>query len=121
MELLDIYPTLAELCGLKPPANLQGRSLAPLLRSPDAPWDKAAFTQVWRGRFPGYSVRTEKYRYTEWDDGKLGSQLYDYDADPLEQKNLAGNPRHARVVAELRSLLRRNWSVGYRPTARAQQ
>ncbi len=105
VELLDIYPTLAELCGLAPPANLTGRSLAPLLDDPRAAWDKPAFTQVWRGGFPGHSVRTERWRYTEWDGGKRGAELYDYETDPQEEHNLAGDPKHAHIVAELEALV----------------
>ena len=115
VELLDIYPTLAELCGLTPPPNLAGRSLKPLLDDPKAPWDKPAFTQVWRNGFPGHSVRTERWRYTEWDDGRRGEELYDYDKDPLEEHNLAGDPQYAKVVAELKALVQKNWSAPFRP------
>jgi uncharacterized sulfatase len=119
VELLDIYPTLAELCGLTPPSNLAGRSLKPLLDDPQAPWDKPAFTQVWRGSFPGHSVRTERWRYTEWDDGKRGTELYDYQTDPQEEHNLAADPQHARVVAELKALVRKNWATSFRPAPKA--
>ena len=117
VELVDIYPTLAELAGLKPPANLAGASLKPLLADPQAKWEKPAFTQVWRGTFPGHSVRTERHRYTEWDHGKQGAQLYDYQTDPQEFHNLASDPAHAKVVAELKALLEKNWKTEYRPTA----
>jgi uncharacterized sulfatase len=80
VELLDVYPTLADLAGLPAPAGLQGRSLRPLLKDPKARWDHPAFTQVRRGgandRFMGYTVRTEKWRYIEWDEGRQGKQLY---------------------------------------------
>jgi uncharacterized sulfatase len=115
VELLDLYPTLADLCGLTPMHPLAGQSLRPLLDDPQAPWDKPAFTQVWRGRFPGHSVRTERWRYTEWDDGRQGTQLYDYQTDPNEQHNLAGDPRHAPTVAALRALARKNWANPYHP------
>lgn len=108
VELIDMYPTLADLAGLKAPANLHGASLRPLLDDPRAAWTRPAFTQVWRG-FPGHSVRTERYRYTEWDNGKKGVELYDYDTDPHEYRNLAADPAHAAVVRELRAHLRRNW------------
>jgi uncharacterized sulfatase len=117
VELLDLYPTLADLCGLKPAHTLAGQSLRPLLDDPNAKWDKPAFTQVWRGKFPGHSVRTERYRYTEWDDGRAGVELYDYQTDPGEEKNLAADPKHAATVAELKSLLQKNWAVAYRPAA----
>lgn len=118
VELLDLYPTLADLCGLPPPAHLQGRSLRPLLDAPDAPWDRPAFTQVWRGRFSGHSVRTERHRYTEWDNGREGIELYDYQSDPHETRNLATEPGYADVVDNLRALLRSHWQHEYRPAAR---
>jgi uncharacterized sulfatase len=110
VELLDLYPTLGELAKLSLPSGLQGRSLAPLLKDPKAAWDRPALTQVTRGgaenRFMGYSVRTEKWRYIEWDDGKRGEQLYNEDEDPGELRNLAGDSTHEKVVAEMRQLLR---------------
>jgi uncharacterized sulfatase len=115
VELLDLYPTLADLCGLSEPPGLQGRSLRPLLDNPRARWDKPAFTQVWRGTFPGHSIRTERYRYTEWDNGRKGAQLYDYAKDPGETRNLIADPKQAKVLAELRRLLRANWADEYRP------
>lgn len=117
VELLDLYPTLADLCGLPPPHALAGQSLRPLLDDPKAVWTKPAFTQVWRGSYPGHSVRTERWRYAEWDDGKRGVQLYDYQNDPEELRNLAGDPRHAAVQAELKALVRQNWAASYRPAA----
>lgn len=115
VELLDLYPTLADLCGLTGVPALAGRSLRPLLDDPRAVWEKPAFTQVWRGGFPGYSVRTERWRFTEWDEGRRGTQLYDMQSDPGEKRNLAGDPGHAGTLAELSALVRRNWSAPYRP------
>jgi uncharacterized sulfatase len=109
VELLDLYPTLADLAGLKPPPGLHGASLKPLLDAPEAEWKRPAFTQVWRGTFPGHSVRTERWRYTEWDNGRQGAELYDHAADPREQTNLANDPKHASAVKELRELVRKNW------------
>lgn len=111
VELLDIYPTLAALAGLGPPPGLHGRSLVPLLRNPSAKWDRPAITQVRRGpaasAFFGYSVRTEKWRYTEWDGGKRGLELYDEVGDPNELTNLASEPRHQKVIRDMQRLLRR--------------
>jgi len=115
VELVDLYPTLADLAGLEPPANLAGASLRPLLDKPDAEWSRPAFTQVWRGSFPGHSVRTERFRYTEWADGKQGAELYDYETDPGELNNLAKDPQHAATVAELKALIRKNWADEYKP------
>ncbi len=111
VELVDIYPTLADLAGLAPPSNLAGASLRPLLAQPDAAWDRPAFTQVQRKDFPGHSVRTERWRYIEWDGGGRGVELYDHENDPRELRNLANDPRHAAVVAEHRALARKNWPV----------
>ena len=112
VEYVDLYPTLAELAHLSPPAGLEGRSLVPLLRSPAAAWDHAGFTQTMRGGDPvsgfmGYSVRTERWRYSEWDEGKRGRELYDEAADPAELHNLAGDPKFAPVVADMRQRLER--------------
>ncbi len=110
VELLDIYPTLGDMAGLSLPTGLQGRSLKPLLNNPKASWNRPAFTQVMRGgakdAFMGYTVRTEQWRYTEWDDGKRGVQLYDELKDPDELRNLASDPDHKKIVAEMQQLLR---------------
>jgi uncharacterized sulfatase len=109
VELVDIYPTLADLCGLKPPANLEGKSLRPLLQNPRARWTRPAVTQQLRShegrQIMGYSVRTERWRYTEWDGGRAGAELYDHDNDPHEWCNLASDPKHAKTIAEMKSLL----------------
>ena len=119
-ELLDLYPTVADLAGLKLAHAVDGKSLKPLLDDPKLPWKKGAYTQVTRGggkkadAYMGYSVRTERFRYTEWDAGKKGMELYDHDADPKEHKNLAKDPQYANAVAELKTLL-------YEPRQRSAQ
>lgn len=106
VESLDIYPTVADLCGLRRvPANLHGKSLAPLLADPNAPWDRPAITQTSRGASGGYSMRTERYRYTLWMDSTGGEELYDYQTDPREEKNLADESSVAGLKAQLRSTL----------------
>ncbi len=107
VEFVDLYPTLAELGRLKPPESLAGRSLVPLLAGSDRSWKQAAYTQVTRGRgIQGRSVRTERWRYTEWADGKEGVELYDEARDPAEGQNLAHDPAHAATVKELSAILR---------------
>lgn len=107
---VDLYPTLAELAGVKTPENLQGQSLVPILKDPSEKGRGWALTQVMRGgggkRFFGYSLRTERWRYTEWDEGSKGAELYDHGSDPGELANLAGRPELAATVAELGERLR---------------
>jgi iduronate 2-sulfatase len=111
VEFLDLYPTLAALTGLRAPADLHGRSLVPLLKNPDAKWDHPAITQVRRGpaasTYMGYSIRTERWRYTEWESGKRGVELYDEVGDPHEDRNLAADPKQQRVVLDMQRVLRR--------------
>jgi iduronate 2-sulfatase len=111
VEFLDLYPTLADLTRLSAPPGLHGRSLAPLLKDPQAKWDHPALTQVRRGTgetaFMGYSVRTDKWRYTEWDNGSRGIELYSEVSDPDEKHNLASDPKHRGTVTEMQRLLRR--------------
>ena len=104
-ELVDLYPTLADLCALKPPADLEGSSLKPFLNDVTATGKAGAYTQVNRGQKMGRSVRTERWRYTEWDDGKDGAELYDHDADPRELKNLVEDAKQADTVKQLKELL----------------
>ncbi len=106
VELLDLYPTLADLAGLTPPKELQGKSLRPLLEAPTAAWQRPAYTQVQRGAVPGHSVRTERWRYTQWGFGSEGQELYDQEKDPQELHNLAADPKQATVVAEMKALLK---------------
>ena len=123
--LIDLYPTLTELCGIKAPANLQGQSLAPILKDTTTVGRGWTLSEVVRGggikrfgaapavgdnvkRFLGYSLRTRRWRYTEWDEGRQGRELYDHseNGDPKELTNLAENPAHAATIAELSAKLR---------------
>jgi uncharacterized sulfatase len=108
VEFVDLFPTLAELAGIVAPARLPGRSLAPLLQDPGRGWSGRAFSQVLRPNHGqpvmGRSVRTDRWRYTEWDGGKAGAELYDHQADPGEFTNLARDPAHRATRDELRAL-----------------
>jgi iduronate 2-sulfatase len=120
VELIDVFPTLADLTGVSAPPELQGRSLRSLLANTEAEWDRPAFSQTRRALAPlrgasaagpgtgpavGYSVRTERWRYIEWENGKLGQELYDEFNDPGEVRNLAAEPFYARAVADMKQLL----------------
>lgn len=112
VEFVDIYPTLCEACGLPVPAGLEGTSFMPVIEKPDRPWKKAAFSQYPRGKVMGYSIRTERYRYTEWiEPGKppVGVELYDHEKYPGENVNLAGRSDYAHVVRELSEMLHKGW------------
>lgn len=106
VQYLDMYPTLTDLCGLPQPAWVQGTSLRPLLDNPGAAWDRVAYTVQTRNWFVGRSVRDERYRYTEWDEGRRGRALFDHDTDPHEMRNLASDAKHAATVERMRALLR---------------
>ena len=102
VELLDLYPTLVDLCGLPERPELDGHSLRALLDDPDAQWDKPAITSIGPDKV---SVRTERWRYSKHPDGE---ELYDHDSDPHEWENLADKPEHAEAKASLARLLPRN-------------
>ena len=113
-----MYPTLAELCGVTPPKNLEGVSLRPLLDDPAKSVKGAAFTQVRggqpRGAYAGSSIRTDRWRYTEWTAGEGAeplAELYDHESDPNEWANLANDPKHAETVKSLRAQLRKTLPV----------
>jgi iduronate 2-sulfatase len=106
VQLLDLYPTLIELCDLPKGYKVEGHSLTALLRNPSAQWNYPAFSVVLYQNKLGKSVRTERWHYVEWEDGKSGSMLLDHSADPGELNNLATDPAYAQTVREMRSLLK---------------
>ncbi len=113
VEFVDIYPTLAELCGMEVPKHCEGTSMVPLLRDPKRPWKTAAFSQYPRGRLMGYSMRTERYRYTEWLERKtrkvVARELYDHTVDPGENTNVAGRDENAAVLKNLSAMMKAGW------------
>ncbi|MCA9215572.1 MAG: sulfatase [Planctomycetales bacterium] len=116
VELVDLYPTLAELCNVNAPDHVKGKSLVPVLGDPEkSVRDTALTVTVSRAhrmhpelpkdkRIMGYSIRTERYRYTEWGDGGFGRELYDYKTDPEELTNLIDSESHRSIREELKSL-----------------
>ncbi len=112
-EFVDIYPTLAEACGLRAPDGLEGVSAMPLFSDPGRAWKTAAFSQYPRaGGIMGYSMRTERYRFTEWMNGKgerEGVELFDHERDPNETRNLAGQAAYRGLVAELARVRQAGW------------
>ncbi|QDV69214.1 Arylsulfatase [Rosistilla carotiformis] len=124
VEFVDIYPTLTDLAQIPSPSGLAGRSLLPLIENRRADWDGYAVTQVLRPAdarlsepVMGCSLRTARYRFTEWGEGKHGVELYDHQSDPNEFHNLAVQPDAAAraVIDRLRPLLRSKAS-GKTPT-----
>lgn len=125
VEFVDVYPTLTELAGLPARAELEGTSFAPLLEAPDRPWKTAAFSQYPRnvegvGPVMGHSMRTDRYRFTEWrgtEKDFLARELYDHEADPGENLNLAGMPENQSIVAQLSAELQAGWKGALPPPA----
>ncbi|MDA0837115.1 MAG: sulfatase [Planctomycetota bacterium] len=117
-EFVDIYPTFCELAGVPLPGHLEGTSFVPLLSEPNRPWKKAAFSQYPRGGnngVMGYSMRTNRYHYIEWQSRKDGSiqasELYDHDNDADENENIAGKPEQKELVARLSIMVKGGWKA----------
>jgi len=113
-EFVDIYPTICDLAGVPVPKHCEGISLKPVMDNPTREWKKAAFSQYPRpGNIMGYSMRTDRYRYTEWQNRDTGEaaavELYDYKTDPGGNINVAGLPESREVVVQLSKQLRAGW------------
>ena len=118
-EFVDIYPTLADLAGLPLSPDLEGLSLKPVLNDPKASVKSAAFSQYPRSvnkqkRLMGYSMRTDRYRFTRWvhkdDHSKVDAiELYDHEKDPQENLNIANNPENRELVEKLT----KEWEAGW--------
>jgi uncharacterized sulfatase len=106
--MVDLYPTLLNLCGVKPPENqkLAGRSLRPLIQNPNGSGEECAFTMVTRAKgnkiVIGRSVRTAHWRFTDWDEGRDGIELYDETQDPEENHDLSKNPKYSDILVSLK-------------------
>jgi arylsulfatase A-like enzyme len=122
VEFVDVYPTLCELAGLSIPETLEGISVFPLFDKPDRPWKKAAFSQflregIWIApdgiEYMGYSIRTEKYRYTEWinwESKELAAiELYDHTIDDSENINVANKEEYESIAKDLSEKLKLGW------------
>lgn len=105
VEVVNLYKTLSELAGLPDPPDVNGVSMVPLLRKPDAPWSRPAYTMMaYRDAF-GRSIRTERWRYSQWKGGDYGEVLFDHYNDPHELHNLANDPEYADALARMRALM----------------
>ena len=120
VEFVDIYPTLSELCLLSLDEGLEGRSFVPLIKNPDLKWKSAAFSQYQRvipgygkiARGMGYSMRTDRYRFTEWlvpGTEFRTYELYDHHSDPQENLNLADRTEHRQLVEDLKAKRYAGW------------
>jgi iduronate 2-sulfatase len=110
VEFVDFYPTLLDYAGLPVPHQLAGTSFRSIMEDPGLPGKQAAYTQVNRGKTIGRSVRTKRWRYTEWGPGgKDGIELYDHQKDSGEYHNLATATQHAATRGELAELLRQGF------------
>lgn len=133
-ELVDLYPTLADVCGLDAPVGVEGVSLKPLIENPNQRWKQAVFSQYPRARsgsrhrghgdIMGYAVRTDRYRYVEWQEWEsknvVARELYDHETDPHEMQNVAEETQHTGTVKQLAELLRRGWKSAL-PEAQVQE
>lgn len=106
VELVDIYPTLSDLCQLPIPTELEGLSMVPVIDEPARPWKTAAFSQV--DVDPAYSIRTERYRYTE---RRKTRELYDFHVDSDGSMNIADLPENNELVERLSERLQAGWQA----------
>ena len=105
VEFIDIYPTLAGIFELDDvPEYLEGQSFEKVIRNPSLPFKEAVYATMNRGEIKGRSVKTREWRYTEWDKGRAGVELYDQLKDPFEYDNLAADETYLDVIGEMKAL-----------------
>lgn len=105
-EFIDIYPTLADLMELENvPDYLEGKSFASIVRDPSLPFRSEVRAIIRRGEKTGRMVKNSQWRYVEWDEGRMGNELYNQADDPVEYHNLAEMAEYADVVSQMRELL----------------
>jgi uncharacterized sulfatase len=111
VELLDVYPSLVDLCNLQPPHQLQGKSLRPIVDNPSVVWSRPAFTQVVRSPVGmGYSVRRGDWRLTQWgQNGSGGLELYNVKQDKEGYYNRANDPKYTATVDQLYGVLKKGY------------
>jgi len=100
VSLIDIYPTLVEMCGLPERQGLDGQSIVPLLKDPEEKWERPAITTY---GYKNHAVRTERWRFIQYNDGT--EELYDHTGDPNEWNNLAAKQEYQAVLEDLRRYL----------------
>ena len=115
VSLVDLYPTLCDLTGVKKPAHLDGTSFKPLLTDPAATRDKPAITTSGGGAAASYAARDVRWRYIRYADGS--EELYDHDVDPFEWTNLAAAPEHSAVKTNLAAHFPTEFKSAHRPVA----
>jgi iduronate 2-sulfatase len=106
-ESLDVYPTIAAQCGLRPPAYIDGKDLTPVLNNAKARTRQFARTQLFNPNFDGRAIRTEHFRYIRWKpkDGAVAEEFYDHRKDPFEFTNLAVSATPPKDLAAHRALI----------------
>ena len=100
INLVDMYPTLIELCGLSPNPNNDGRSFAKLLENPQMSWNEPTLSTM---GYMNHALTDGRYRYISYKKGV--QELYDHNSDPLEHNNLANNPEYAQIIAKFKKYL----------------
>lgn len=120
VELLDVFPTLCDLSGIEKPKHLQGISLLPILKNERERVKPFALSQYPKGKYMGYAVRTDRYRYVEWHNKEAvikgiykeqninAIELYDYEVDPLETRNLIEEEDYVQIRADLKNKLKKS-------------